>query len=51
MVQCNLEVILTLQLFEDMTLEITFLLERGEEDRRFQMSVDVNVSAPLNAVK
>jgi len=51
MVHCNLEVILILQLFEDMTLEIIFLLERGEEDTRFEMSVDINVSAPLSAVK
>jgi len=51
MVQCYLEVILTLRMFEDMTLEMIFLLERGEEDTRFKMSVDINVSVPLSALK
>jgi hypothetical protein len=51
-VQCQLEVILTLQVFEDTTLETNiFLLERAEQDTSFQMSVDVNMSAPLSAVK
>jgi hypothetical protein len=53
MVERKLEVILTLQIFEDMTLETIFLLEReiAEQDTSFQMSVDVNMSAPLSAVK
>jgi hypothetical protein len=38
-------------MFEDMTLEMIFLLERGEEDTRFKMSVDINVSVPLSALK
>ena len=50
-IQCKLEVILTLQMLEDMTLEIMFLLERAEQDTSFQMSVDINMSAPLCAVK
>jgi hypothetical protein len=51
MVQCNLEIIRTLQVFEDITLEIIFLLERDEQDTGFQMSVDMNISVPLRAVK
>jgi hypothetical protein len=51
MVQCKFEVTQTLQVFEDMTLEIIFLLERAEQDTSFQMSVGINMSAPLSAVK
>jgi hypothetical protein len=51
MVECKLELTLTLQVFEDTTQKITFLLERAEQDTSFQTSVDINMSAPQRAVK
>jgi pilus assembly protein TadC len=37
--------------FGDMTLDIIILLERDGQDTGFQMSVGINISAPLRAVK
>ena len=51
MVQRKLGVLLTLRVFEDMTLEIIFLLEWAEQGTSFKMSVDINMSAPLSALK